>query len=195
MLSLTVFFLLLAELIPPTSLVVPLIGKYLLFTMILVTLSILVTVIVLNIHFRSPSTHTMPPWVRKIFLKILPRILLMREPQEPLRTFEIPWPPALNNFNQLINSKFDNQNKTTFVQIPNSFPLNSPQKPQSLYNEAQLRKRSKLTKDASGSNLFLEHTNSVRNSKLISSPEVRKALDGISYVCEHLRKEDQEKMV
>ena len=26
-------------------------------------------------------------------------------------------------------------------------------------------------------------------------PEVRKAIDGISYVCDHLRKEDQEKMV
>jgi len=80
LLSLTLFFLLLAEIIPPTSLVVPLIGKYLLFTMILVTLSIIVTVIVLNVHFRSPSTHTMSPWVRKLFLDILPRLLVMRRP-------------------------------------------------------------------------------------------------------------------
>ena len=50
--SLTVFFLLLAEIIPPTSLAVPLLGKYLLFTMILVTLSICVTVGVLNVYFR-----------------------------------------------------------------------------------------------------------------------------------------------
>ena len=37
LLSLTVFFLLLAEIIPPTSLVVPLLGKLVLFTMILDT--------------------------------------------------------------------------------------------------------------------------------------------------------------
>ena len=37
LLSLTVFFLLLAEIIPPTSLVVPLLGKFVLFTMILDT--------------------------------------------------------------------------------------------------------------------------------------------------------------
>lgn len=80
LLSLTVFFLLLAEIIPP-SIVVPLIGKYLLFTMILVTLSILVTVIVLNVHFRSPYTHTMAPWVRRLFLGILPRLLYMRRPK------------------------------------------------------------------------------------------------------------------
>ena len=52
LLSLTVFFLLLAEIIPPTSLAVPLLGKYLLFTMLLVTFSIFITVGVLNIHFR-----------------------------------------------------------------------------------------------------------------------------------------------
>ena len=57
LLSLTVFFLLLAEIIPPTSLAVPLLGKYLLFTMVLVTLSICVTVGVLNVHFRLSLNH------------------------------------------------------------------------------------------------------------------------------------------
>ncbi|XP_055618524.1 acetylcholine receptor subunit alpha-like isoform X3 [Toxorhynchites rutilus septentrionalis] len=90
LLSLTVFFLLLAEIIPPTSLVVPLLGKFVLFTMILDTFSICVTVIVLNIHFRSPQTHTMAPWVRTIFINHLPKLLVMRRPiYQPLHHFSI----------------------------------------------------------------------------------------------------------
>ncbi|XP_043660288.1 acetylcholine receptor subunit alpha-like isoform X2 [Drosophila teissieri] len=84
LLSLTVFFLLLAEIIPPTSLVVPLLGKFVLFTMILDTFSICVTVLVLNIHFRSPQTHTMAPWVRTVFINQLPRFLVMRRPLYPI---------------------------------------------------------------------------------------------------------------
>ena len=81
--SLYVFFLLVVEIIPPTSLVVPLLGKYLIFAMILVSLrcsphigkryiwnwnsfSICVTVVVLNVHFRSPQTHKMAPWVKRV---------------------------------------------------------------------------------------------------------------------------------
>ena len=82
LLALTVFLLLIAEIIPPTSLLIPLIGRYLLFTMVLVTLSIVITVIVLNIHYRAPSTHTMKPWVRKVFLEILPPLLYMKRPRK-----------------------------------------------------------------------------------------------------------------
>ncbi|KAK2908780.1 hypothetical protein Q8A67_004617 [Cirrhinus molitorella] len=64
LLSLTVFLLVITETIPSTSLVIPLIGEYLLFTMIFVTLSIVITVFVLNVHYRTPMTHTMPSWVR-----------------------------------------------------------------------------------------------------------------------------------
>ncbi|XP_064630488.1 acetylcholine receptor subunit alpha-like 1 isoform X2 [Lineus longissimus] len=80
--SLNVFFLLLSDIIPPTSFVIPLIGKFLLFTMIFVTLSIIVTVSVLNNHHRSTMTHTMAPWVRQVFLNILPGLLMMKRPRQ-----------------------------------------------------------------------------------------------------------------
>ncbi|XP_017787386.1 PREDICTED: acetylcholine receptor subunit alpha-like 1 isoform X2 [Habropoda laboriosa] len=82
LLSLTVFFLLLAEIIPPTSLTVPLLGKYLLFTMVLVTLSVVVTIAVLNVNFRSPVTHRMAKWVRVVFIQVLPRFLLIERPKK-----------------------------------------------------------------------------------------------------------------
>ncbi|XP_035502241.2 neuronal acetylcholine receptor subunit alpha-2-like [Scophthalmus maximus] len=80
LLSLTVFLLLITEIIPSTSLVIPLIGEYLLFTMVFVTLSIVITVFVLNVHHRSPQTHSMPQWVRRVFLDLVPRVLFMKRP-------------------------------------------------------------------------------------------------------------------
>ncbi|XP_076047465.1 acetylcholine receptor subunit alpha-L1-like [Oratosquilla oratoria] len=82
LLSQTMFFLLISEIMPSTSLAVPLLGKYLLFTMVLVGLSVLVTIIVLNIHYRNPSTHKMAPWVKRVFIDYMPRLLLMRVPKE-----------------------------------------------------------------------------------------------------------------
>uniref|UniRef100_A0A8W7PTM9 Neurotransmitter-gated ion-channel transmembrane domain-containing protein n=1 Tax=Anopheles coluzzii TaxID=1518534 RepID=A0A8W7PTM9_ANOCL len=82
LLSLTVFFLLLAEIIPPTSLTVPLLGKYLLFTMMLVTLSVVVTIAVLNVNFRSPVTHRMAPWVHRVFIELLPKVLCIERPKK-----------------------------------------------------------------------------------------------------------------
>ncbi|OXA57248.1 Acetylcholine receptor subunit beta-like 2, partial [Folsomia candida] len=61
--SLSWFFLLLDEIIPPTSLAIPLIGKYLLFTFLLVVTSVFLTVGVLSVHFKGSSSQKMPPWV------------------------------------------------------------------------------------------------------------------------------------
>ncbi|XP_043287870.1 acetylcholine receptor subunit alpha-like 2 [Venturia canescens] len=84
LLSQTMFFLLISEIIPSTSLALPLLGKYLLFTMVLVALSVVITIIILNVHYRKPSTHKMAPWVRKIFIRRLPKLLLMRVPDDLL---------------------------------------------------------------------------------------------------------------
>uniref|UniRef100_A0A671SNY2 Neuronal acetylcholine receptor subunit beta-2-like n=1 Tax=Sinocyclocheilus anshuiensis TaxID=1608454 RepID=A0A671SNY2_9TELE len=82
LLALTVFLLLISKIVPPTSLAVPLIGKYLMFSMVLVTFSIVTSVCVLNVHHRSPSTHTMPKWVKYYFVFRLPAFLFMRRPGE-----------------------------------------------------------------------------------------------------------------
>ncbi|XP_051580609.1 neuronal acetylcholine receptor subunit alpha-5-like isoform X2 [Myxocyprinus asiaticus] len=76
--SLTVFLLVIKEIIPSSSKVIPLIGEYLVFTMIFVTLSIVITVFAINIHHCSSSMHhSMGPWVRRIFLHHLPKFLCM----------------------------------------------------------------------------------------------------------------------
>nr|AWX65632.1 nicotinic acetylcholine receptor alpha 2 subunit [Laodelphax striatellus] len=84
LLSQTMFFLLISEIIPSTSLALPLLGKYLLFTMLLVGLCVVITIMVLNVHYRKPSTHKMANWVRKIFIRRLPKLLLMRVPEQLL---------------------------------------------------------------------------------------------------------------
>uniref|UniRef100_A0A8C2NVN7 Acetylcholine receptor subunit alpha n=1 Tax=Capra hircus TaxID=9925 RepID=A0A8C2NVN7_CAPHI len=83
LLSLTVFLLVI--LIPSTSSAVPLIGKYMLFTMVFVIASIIITVIVINTHHRSPSTHVMPEWVRKVFIDTIPNIMFFSTMKRPSR--------------------------------------------------------------------------------------------------------------
>uniref|UniRef100_A0A8D0G380 Cholinergic receptor nicotinic alpha 4 subunit n=1 Tax=Sphenodon punctatus TaxID=8508 RepID=A0A8D0G380_SPHPU len=123
LLSLTVFLLLITEIIPSTSLVIPLIGEYLLFTMIFVTLSIIITVFVLNVHHRSPRTHTMPDWVRKVFLDVVPRLLFMKRPSA-----------VKDNCKKLIESMHKIANSSQFwseTEVEPNFTTSSSNSPQS----------------------------------------------------------------
>ena len=85
LLALVVFLLLVSKILPPTSITIPLIAKYLLFTFIMNIFTILITVIIINWNFRTPRTHRMPRWVRIVFLNYLPRILFMKRPNHSER--------------------------------------------------------------------------------------------------------------
>uniref|UniRef100_A0A8C5U8W8 Cholinergic receptor nicotinic gamma subunit n=1 Tax=Malurus cyaneus samueli TaxID=2593467 RepID=A0A8C5U8W8_9PASS len=50
--------------------------------MLLVTAVVIISVVVLNFHFRTPSTHVMSDWVKEVFLESLPRLLGMTQPSE-----------------------------------------------------------------------------------------------------------------
>ncbi|XP_033627625.1 neuronal acetylcholine receptor subunit alpha-3-like [Asterias rubens] len=80
LLAVIVFLLLIAEMIPTTSDTVPLIGCYLLFTMGIVSISIVTTIIIINMFHRSSETHTMSPWVKKLFTETLPPYLHIQRP-------------------------------------------------------------------------------------------------------------------
>merc|ERR1712088_844367 len=83
--SQTLYFTLIIEIIPATSKRLPLIGRYLMFSTIMIALAVSLTTINLNIHYRMPSTHKMPAWVRKVFIQKLPRLLLMRVPIQVIK--------------------------------------------------------------------------------------------------------------
>ncbi len=83
LLALVVFLLLVSKILPPTSMVIPLISKYLIFTLMMNIVTILNTVIIINWNYRTPRTHNMPKWVKIIFISFLPKVLFMQRPVQP----------------------------------------------------------------------------------------------------------------
>ncbi|VDK63092.1 unnamed protein product [Anisakis simplex] len=76
--ALSFYYLILIDLIPPTSLVVPLLNKYLLFTLALVCASILISVVNVNIYRRQGTFYKMSDWMRCLFVRTLPKFLNLK---------------------------------------------------------------------------------------------------------------------
>ncbi|XP_063097838.1 acetylcholine receptor subunit epsilon isoform X2 [Cavia porcellus] len=90
LLAQTVFLFLIAQKTPETSLSVPLLGKYLIFVMVVATLIVMNCVIVLNVSLRTPTTHVTSPRLRHVLLELLPGLLGSAPPSEAARA---PAPP------------------------------------------------------------------------------------------------------
>lgn len=181
LLSLVVFLLLVSKILPPTSLVLPLIAKYLLFTFIMNTVSILVTVIIINWNFRGPRTHRMPPWIRTIFLYYLPILLFMKRPKKTRLRWMMEMPgmsgpphpayasPAELPKHIIPNVQSATKNKMEVMELSD---LHHP--------------NCKINRKASS-----ERRESESSDSLLLSPEASKATEAVEFIAEHLRNEDQ----
>ncbi|XP_023108953.1 neuronal acetylcholine receptor subunit alpha-9 [Felis catus] len=74
LLAMTVFQLMVAEIMPASE-NVPLIGKYYIATMALITASTALTIMVMNIHFCGAEARPVPHWARVVILKYMSRVL------------------------------------------------------------------------------------------------------------------------
>uniref|UniRef100_A0A336M7W8 CSON013285 protein n=1 Tax=Culicoides sonorensis TaxID=179676 RepID=A0A336M7W8_CULSO len=191
LLSLVVFLLLVSKILPPTSLVLPLIAKYLLFTFIMNTVSILVTVVIINWNFRGPRTHRMPMWIRTVFLHYLPAMLLMKRPRKTrLRwMMEMPGMSVPPHPNSSYGSPSEipkhiggmgggaKQSKMEVMELSDMHHPNC-------------RMSKKLTP---GGDLGVGdpcRRESESSDSILLSPEASKATEAVEFIAEHLRNED-----
>uniref|UniRef100_A0A4W3HP36 Cholinergic receptor, nicotinic, beta 4 (neuronal) n=1 Tax=Callorhinchus milii TaxID=7868 RepID=A0A4W3HP36_CALMI len=170
LLALTVFLLLIAKIVPPTSFDVPLIGKYLMFAMVLVTFSIVTSVGVLNVHHRSPSTHDMPPWVKTVFLEKLPALLFIKRPQN----------------SSLEQRLHQSQNSSAAVSLEDRYNT-------LFVNPASTRNCDLSVLDSPEG--FACHRDLRLRNSMKYSPEVQQAIDGVKFIADNMKNEDENESV
>ncbi|XP_033749536.1 neuronal acetylcholine receptor subunit alpha-9-like [Pecten maximus] len=86
LLSLAVFLLVVSETLPPSSETFPYIGVYFLCAMLLVSISCLMTVIVLNLHYKGNHGKEVPKIIRQLFFGILGKLVLVKLPKTSTAT-------------------------------------------------------------------------------------------------------------
>ncbi|CAG9796592.1 unnamed protein product [Diatraea saccharalis] len=199
LLSLVVFLLLVSKILPPTSLVLPLIAKYLLFTFIMNTVSILVTVIIINWNFRGPRTHRMPLWIRSVFLHYLPAALLMQRPRKTRLRWMMEMPgmgapphaaaPAPHDLPKHISAIGAKQSKMEAMELSDLH-----HHPNCKINRAagggEIGALGGLGSALGGLGLGGERRESESSDSLLLSPEAAKATEAVEFIAEHLRNED-----
>jgi len=80
LLAMTVFMLIVAEIMPATSEVVPLISIYYTGIMFEVGLALVATCLVLKCYYNNPSVSEIPVWVRTIVLNWLAKLVRVKVP-------------------------------------------------------------------------------------------------------------------
>uniref|UniRef100_A0A3B3ZJL0 Neuronal acetylcholine receptor subunit alpha-7 n=1 Tax=Periophthalmus magnuspinnatus TaxID=409849 RepID=A0A3B3ZJL0_9GOBI len=172
LLSLTVFMLMVAEIMPATSDSVPLIGQYFASTMVIVGMSVVATVIVLQFHHHNPNNGPMPRLLHLVLLQWVPWFLRMKRPGENAD-------PSLPHSSGDVQSKsLASPTTTTTTTIPTPVPSVLPQSLTSL--QVQM-----------SNELFYSTSVATSRSGAVDN-QLRALLGEVQYLVERVREQDRQ---
>ncbi|CAF1035937.1 unnamed protein product [Rotaria sordida] len=126
LLTVVMFSLLLAEILPPSSNAIPIITAYFICVMIISAVSVVASILILSLHFRNSKNHTMSLWVRKYICNYLAWLLLMKRPDYDLswRGIRRQWASSKQESNN-VNKSIDNRHSKILPEpsLNNTFEL------------------------------------------------------------------------
>lgn len=183
LLALIVFLLLVSRSLPPTSVTIPLISKYLFFAFIMNIITIVTSVMVININYCSPRTYKMPRWMRVIFLNWLPIIMFMKRPKHNQKYQR--WRQRKLEA-EIANSKFRHPIKRqgSSSHIRDLSASDSKFVQDIIKNEGVSSHHSSI----GAADWSTRSTGSTYDTLL--SPKARKAIESVSYITQHIRIKD-----
>lgn len=200
LLALVVFLLLVSKILPPTSITIPLIAKYLLFTFIMNILTILVTVVIINWNFRTPRTHRMAKWVRVVFLNYLPKMLFMKRPNHNDRWVKKNYskvnnPSATsnpaNNYNQV--RQFQVNARSDIVELSDMHHhshMHHTSGQNQIYSQVLNQQQHHQPNCTSHKTNYVKPENESAESTFHMTPETHKAIEAVRFIAAHLKNED-----
>jgi len=196
LLALVVFLLLVSKILPPTSDTIPLMAKYLLMTFVMNIITILVTVVIINIYFRGPTTHSMPDWVRVVFLQHLPLLLMMkRPPPVTVGGLDLVVMSAQMKSRKKMKKSFESKKNTVAIATDVMHPHYVPGQfiemshTQTIHHHPYCQRMEQVVSDQTVD----QDESNIKSEEL--SDEALKAIDAIQYITEHLKGDDRYKKV
>ncbi|CAL1529244.1 unnamed protein product, partial [Lymnaea stagnalis] len=187
--ALVVFLLLVSKILPP-SLTIPLIAKYLLFTFLMNVIAIFATVVIINRNWITPSTQEMPYWVRVVFLRELPKYLLMARPDYQRR-----WRGPTNPEHNIIQRIPDTQH----IGVASSddddevFELSAGHSPRPQRNRQDDRQGQHTVGGAMGMSERSRDQGELGPGvkPFEMTPELRNTLESVKFIYQHLKQEQE----
>lgn len=170
----------------------------LIVTNLFLSLSICVTVMVLNVHFRSPQTHRMAPWVKLVFIQILPKVLFMRRPKYTFDTKfrkrqakepQLCFYPYYSSSNLDRVSSQDNLSASTLLAASNPFgcQIHGPPTSDADTDEVDCGELSHTEPDISGSGRKSPILTNPGYSHAYCPPEMHMSCFYVRFIAEHTK--------